>query len=556
MIKKLYVSNYALIDRLEMEPSRGMTILTGETGAGKSIILGALGLATGARADLAALRDNTRKCVVELSVEIDGMGLEDFFAENDLDYEPLTILRREILPSGKSRAFVNDTPVLLDTLGRLAGHLLDVHSQHQSLLLSRPAFRLELVDRYAGNDVPRTQYRQRYEQYRALQKELEELSVRRRELARTQDYNRYLLDELDKSDLKDPGEQDELESLVARLSHSQQVKEDLQAAWQQMDAEETGVLSRLSETLSLLRRAEAYLPPQDQLTARTESALIELKDIAERVSSLVEESEDDPQLLQRATERLDLLYTLLRKHNAQDLSALIALRESLRGEVSGLEQLDERIETLQQECTQAGQARAAASSALTRTRVEAAAALSEQITDTVRSLGMPHAAFRIEVSPSDTFTAQGTDSVRFLFSANLGQDPADVEKIASGGELSRVMLAVKYALARRAKLPSILFDEIDTGVSGEISDRMGSIMQDMSRHMQVIAITHLPQIASRGDLQYKVFKQESEGTTRSRIALLAPEERTAELARMISGANITEAAMEHARELLRQNAKG
>ncbi len=556
MIKKLYVSNYALIDRLEMEPSRGMTILTGETGAGKSIILGALGLATGARADLAALRDNTRKCVVELSVEIDGMGLEDFFAENDLDYEPLTILRREILPSGKSRAFVNDTPVLLDTLGRLAGHLLDVHSQHQSLLLSRPAFRLELVDRYAGNDVPRTQYRQRYEQYRALQKELEELSVRRRELARTQDYNRYLLDELDKSDLKDPGEQDELESLVARLSHSQQVKEDLQAAWQQMDAEETGVLSRLSETLSLLRRAEAYLPPQDQLTARTESALIELKDIAERVSSLVEESEDDPQLLQRATERLDLLYTLLRKHNAQDLSALIALRESLRGEVSGLEQLDERIETLQQECTQAGQARAAASSALTRTRVEAAAALSEQITDTVRSLGMPHAAFRIEVSPSDTFTAQGTDSVRFLFSANLGQDPADVEKIASGGELSRVMLAVKYALARRTKLPSILFDEIDTGVSGEISDRMGSIMQDMSRHMQVIAITHLPQIASRGDLQYKVFKQESEGTTRSRIALLAPEERTAELARMISGANITEAAMEHARELLRQNAKG
>lgn len=556
MIKKLYVSNYALIDRLEMEPSRGMTILTGETGAGKSIILGALGLATGARADLAALRDNTRKCVVELSVEIDGMGLEDFFAENDLDYEPLTILRREILPSGKSRAFVNDTPVLLDTLGRLAGHLLDVHSQHQSLLLSRPAFRLELVDRYAGNDVPRTQYRQRYEQYRALQKELEELSVRRRELARTQDYNRYLLDELDKSDLKDPGEQDELESLVARLSHSQQVKEDLQAAWQQMDAEETGVLSRLSETLSLLRRAEAYLPPQDQLTARTESALIELKDIAERVSSLVEESEDDPQLLQRATERLDLLYTLLRKHNAQDLSALIALRESLRGEVSGLEQLDERIETLQQECTQAGQARAAASSALTRTRVEAAAALSEQITDTVRSLGMPHAAFRIEVSPSDTFTAQGTDSVRFLFSANLGQDPADVEKIASGGELSRVMLAVKYALARRTKLPSILFDEIDTGVSGEISDRMGSIMQDMSRHIQVIAITHLPQIASRGDLQYKVFKQESEGTTRSRIALLAPEERTAELARMISGANITEAAMEHARELLRQNAKG
>ena len=299
---------------------------------------------------MAALRDNTRKCVVELSVEIDGMGLEGFFAENDLDYEPLTILRREILPSGKSRAFVNDTPVLLDTLGRLAAHLLDVHSQHQSLLLSRPAFRLGLVDRYAGNDVPRTQYRQRYEQYRALQKELEELSARRRELARTQDYNRYLLDELDKSDLKDPGEQDELESLVARLSHSQQVKEDLQAAWQQMDTEETGVLSRLAETLSLLRRAEAYLPPQDQLTARTESALIELKDITERVCSLVEESEDDPQLLQRATERLDLLYTLLRKHNAKDLSALIALRESLRGEVSGLEQLDERIDTLQQEC--------------------------------------------------------------------------------------------------------------------------------------------------------------------------------------------------------------
>lgn len=553
MIKKLSVSNYALIDHLQVEPSRGLSILTGETGAGKSIILGALSLATGARADLSALRDKDRKCVVELTVDIGNRDMEAFFAEHDLDYEPQTIIRREILPGGKSRAFVNDTPVLLDTLSELSSLLVDVHSQHQSLLLSRHEYRIGTTDKYAGNAVLLTRYREAFAGYRTLESQLELLNTRKAELSKTQDYNRYLLDELDKATLKDGNEQEELESLCARLENAQQITADLFGITQLMDAEGTGILLRLAEAHHLLRKNDKYFPGEDRLAERAESALIELKDIAAQVSSYLADNDGDPDLLERSAARLDTLYSLERKHGVPDIASLIRLREELRSEVSGLENIEDEIEIVQKNLSDARNTLEQTAKELSVARQEAAGKLSEEITTTVRSLGMANAEFCIEVSPAGHFTDAGADNISFLFSANLGQTAAQVEKVASGGELSRIMLAVKYALARRADLPSVVFDEIDTGVSGDIADRMGRIMQDMSRHMQVVAITHLPQIASRGDRHYKVFKEEENGTTLSRIAVLDENERTTELAQMISGADITTAAMEHARELLRQN---
>ena len=553
MIKKLSVSNYALIDHLQVEPASGLSILTGETGAGKSIILGALALATGARADLSALRDKDRKCVVELTVDIGDRDMETFFAEYDLDYEPQTIIRREILPGGKSRAFVNDTPVLLDTLNELSSLLVDVHSQHQSLLLSRHEYRIGIADKYAGNAVLLTRYRKAFAGYRTLESRLELLNTRKAELSKTQDYNRYLLDELDKAALKDENEQEELENLCARLENAQQITADLFGITQLMDAEGTGILLRLAEVYHLLRKNDKYFPGEDHLAERAESALIELKDIATQVSSYLADNDGDPDLLERSSARLDTLYSLERKHGVPDIVSLIRLREELRSEVSGLENIEEEIETVQKNLSDARNALEQAAKELSEARQEAAGKLSDEITATVRSLGMANAEFQVEVSPAGHFTEAGADNISFLFSANLGQTPAQVEKVASGGELSRIMLAVKYALARRADLPSVVFDEIDTGVSGDIADRMGRIMQDMSRHMQVVAITHLPQIASRGDRHYKVFKVEENGTTLSRIAVLDENERTTELAQMISGADITAAAMEHARELLRQN---
>ena len=555
MIKKLSVSNYALIDHLQVEPSEGLSILTGETGAGKSIILGALALATGARADLSALRDKDRKCVVELTVDIENRGMETFFTEHDLDYELQTIIRREILPGGKSRAFVNDTPVLLDTLSELSSLLIDVHSQHQSLLLSRHEYRIGITDKYAGDAVLLTRYREAFAGYRSLESQLELLNARKAELSKTQDYNRYLLDELDKASLKDENEQEELENLCARLENAQQITADLFGITQLMDAEGTGILLRLAEAHNLLRKNDKYFPGEDRLAERAESTLIELKDIAAQVSSYLADNDNDPDLLERSAARLDTLYSLERKHSVPDIASLIRLREELRGEVSGLENIEDEIESVQKNLSDAKNTLEQAAAELSAARRGAAGKLSEEITATVRSLGMANAEFWVEAAPTGHFTDAGSDNISFLFSANLGQAPAQVEKVASGGELSRIMLAVKYALARRTDLPSVIFDEIDTGVSGDIADRMGRIMQDMSRHMQVVAITHLPQIASRGDRHYKVFKEEGNGTTLSRITVLDENERTKELAQMISGADITAAAMEHARELLRQNTK-
>lgn len=553
MIKRLSVSNYALIDHLQVEPSDGFSILTGETGAGKSIILGALALATGARADLSALRDKDRKCVVELTVDVTGLDMELFFSGNDLDYEPQTIIRREILPGGKSRAFVNDTPVLLDTLNELSSHLVDVHSQHQSLLLSRHEYRIGTTDKYAGNAVLFTRYCEAFASHKNLGLQLERLNARKTELSKTQDYNRYVLEELDKASLSDENEQEELENRCARLENAQQITADLFGITQLMDAEGTGILLRLAEAHNLLRKNNKYFPAEDRLAERAESALIELKDIAAQVSAYLADNDNDPDLLERSTARLDTLYSLERKHNVPDIASLIRLRGELRHEVSGLENIEDELKETEKNLACAWETLVQAAEALSASRREAAGKLSEEITATVRSLGMANAGFRIEVSPAGHFTETGADNISFLFSANLGQTPAQVEKVASGGELSRIMLAVKYALARRTELPSVIFDEIDTGVSGDIADRMGRIMQDMSRHMQVIAITHLPQIASRGDMHYKVFKEEENGTTLSRITVLNEDERTRELAQMISGADITSAAMEHARELLRRS---
>ena len=532
MIKKLSVSNYALIDNLHISFPEGFSILTGETGAGKSIILGALSLATGQRADLSSLRDKGKKCVVEMLVDIEKYGLEGFFEENDIDYDPQTIIRREILPSGKSRAFVNDTPVLLDVLGELSSRLVDIHSQHQSLMLSKHAYRINVLDSYSGDNVPFTLYSSALEKYNGVKESLSALYMKREGLSASGDYNRFVLSELRAAKLRE-GEQEELEELQSRLSNIQGIKEALFIADTHFNEEQYGILSRLSAARAALAPVMRYMPEEADIENRLESAYLELKDISSEVSSILSGTDDDPGLLERTSSRLDVIYTLLRKHNAPDVASLLEMEKRLGGEVSGLENIDEEI-----------------------TATEKELALAEkELSEAADGLSHARRVFTIAVSHCGHFRDNGADDISFLFSANMGQEPAPVEKVASGGELSRIMLALKYSLALKTRMPAIIFDEIDSGVSGDMADRMGRIMQDMSSGMQVIAITHLPQIASRGDAHFKVYKSEADGVTSSGIAELSAEERVVELASMISGRDIGASAIEHARNLIRSNAR-
>ena len=554
MIKKLSVSNYALKDNLHISFPEGFSILTGETGAGKSIILGALSLATGQRADLSSLRDKGKKCVVEMLVDIEKYGLEGFFEENDIDYDPQTIIRREILPSGKSRAFVNDTPVLLDVLGELSSRLVDIHSQHQSLMLSKHAYRINVLDSYSGDNVPFTLYSSALEKYNGVKESLSALYMKREGLSASGDYNRFVLSELRAAKLRE-GEQEELEELQSRLSNIQGIKEALFIADTHFNEEQYGILSRLSAARAALAPVMRYMPEEADIENRLESAYLELKDISSEVSSILSGTDDDPGLLERTSSRLDVIYTLLRKHNAPDVASLLEMEKRLGGEVSGLENIDEEITATEKELALAEKELSEAADGLSHARREAANELSSSMSAVIRELGMPNAVFTIAVSHCGHFRDNGADDISFLFSANMGQEPAPVEKVASGGELSRIMLALKYSLALKTRMPAIIFDEIDSGVSGDMADRMGRIMQDMSSGMQVIAITHLPQIASRGDAHFKVYKSEADGVTSSGIAELSAEERVVELASMISGRDIGASAIEHARNLIRSNAR-
>lgn len=545
MLRRLRVENYALIDTLELELGPHLNILTGETGAGKSILLGALALLLGSRSDGSAIRDNTRSCMVEGTFELSGLGLEAFFAEHDLDYEPVTLLTRQITPSGKSRAFVNDTPVQLTTLRALGTQLVDIHSQHQNLILSSDAFRLRALDTLAGTEALLSRYRTSYTELLALGRELAALRDQAEQGRRDQEWLQYQVEELATANLRD-GEQAELEAELALLENADRIGEALAGLRNALDEDERGVLVRLRNAETTFGHLRGSWPQAGEIADRLRPVVLELKDLSATAAAESERIEADPARLQRIGERLDLLYTLSRKHRVADLSELIALRDRYAARLGAVAANDEAIRSLEERLTEVRREAETAAAALRREREAATSAFGSAIDRTLERLGMPGAQFRVALCDTGTLGPEGRDRADFLFSANAGLAPAPVERIASGGELSRVMLALKALLAQRMQLPTILFDEIDTGVSGRIADAMGEIIRDLSERMQVVDITHLPQVASKGEAHFVVYKQEG----RTRIARLDAEQRVAEIAKMLSGSEITDAALAQARILL------
>ena len=550
MLTRLSIQNYALIDDLNVSFSGGFTTITGETGAGKSILLESLSLVLGKRADRSALRDEDRKCVIEAEFSLQGYPtLEEFFALSDLEYDPITILRREVHPSGKSRAFVNDSPVTLDVLTRLGRRLIDVHSQHQTLELTEHDFQLHVVDALAGNLQALTHYREERVRYIGLRQRLETLKLQREETFREQDYNEFLLEELEGSRLEE-GMQERLEARYAALSNAEQIIETLGNASQLCEDEQYGLLSLQAKLRQISGMLSQYGPKFERLHERIQSLYIETDDIAQELQDFMASQETDPGQLEAVSTQLQLLYDLQKKHGASSVSELIQIREELRKKVDQTGDLDQKILSLEEELAILTKSLEQRSAALHEKRMEAIPKFASELEQQLVLLGMPNASFQLRLIPSEGFGPAGRESLELLFTANKGGRHGLLKKTASGGELSRIMLTIKAILASYEPLPTMMFDEIDTGVSGEISTRMAEIMQGMSEHMQIFAITHLPQVASRGHQQFKVYKEDIQGRTYTRMKLLNAEERLAELAFMLGGAGASDAAISHARELL------
>lgn len=553
MIKKLSVSNYTLIDELHIDFSAGFSVITGETGAGKSIILGALSLILGQRADLKSLRRSDEKAVIEGVFDIASYHLRDFFDENELDYdEGECILRREILPSGKSRAFINDTPVSLAQLKTLGEQLIDIHSQHQNMLLADSRFQLRVVDTMAGDAALLADYREHYRRWRERLQAYTRLQEENRSGREEEDYLRYQLAQLDEAHLQE-GEQEELEAELQTLQHAEEIKNELAVLQEFLHAEETGVVSLLNATLSRMRALSRLYPEVDEWAGRLESDYIDLKDIASTVDRSQENLNMDPERLAWVENRLDTYYSLQQKHRLASAAELLALRDSFAERLARIENYDEELAALKHEVDEAESQMRNLAERLTRVRKQSAADISHTLTERVKPLGMPHLQFEIEVSPRPQFDETGGDAIRFLFSANKNQPLQPVSEVASGGEISRLMLSLKALVAHAMALPTIVFDEVDTGVSGEIADKMARIMRDMSRCMQVISITHLPQVAAWGQTHYRVYKIDTATATATHLVRLTDSERVEEIARMLSGSSLTAAALDNARELLNRN---
>lgn len=553
MIKKLSVSNYTLIDELHIDFSAGFSVITGETGAGKSIILGALSLILGQRADLKSLRRSGEKAVIEGVFDIASYHLRDFFDENELDYdEGECILRREILPSGKSRAFINDTPVSLAQLKTLGEQLIDIHSQHQNMLLADSRFQLRVVDTMAGDAALLADYREHYRRWRERLQAYTRLQEENRSGREEEDYLRYQLAQLDEAHLQE-GEQEELEVELQTLQHAEEIKNELAVLQEFLHAEETGVVSLLNATLSRMRALSRLYPEVDEWAGRLESDYIDLKDIASTVDRSQENLNMDPERLAWVENRLDTYYSLQQKHRLASAAELLALRDSFAERLTRIENYDEELADLKHEVDEAESQVRNLAEQLTRVRRQSAANISSTLTERVKPLGMPHLQFEIEVSTRPQFDETGGDAIRFLFSANKNQPLQPVSEVASGGEISRLMLSLKALVAHAMALPTIVFDEVDTGVSGEIADKMARIMREMSRCMQVISITHLPQVAAWGQTHYRVYKSDTATATATHLVRLTDSERVEEIARMLSGSSLTAAALDNARELLNRN---
>lgn len=550
MLRSLYIQNYALIEKLDISFGAGFSVITGETGAGKSIILGAIGLLLGQRAEVKAIRQGASKCVIEARFDISAYGMEPFFEDNELEYEEECILRREVYASGKSRAFINDTPASLVQMKELGEQLIDVHSQHQNLLLNKEGFQLDVLDILSHNDEQLSTYQSLYREWKQAQQELADLIARAEQNKADEDYIRFQLEQLEEANLS-AGEQEELEQETDMLSHAEEIKAGLFRVGQLLTSDEGGLLAGLKESLNTMLGLQKVYSPATELAERLESTYIELKDVSQEVSSQEEDVEFNPDRLEEVNDRLNLIYTLQQKHRATTVEELLTLAEEYAAKLAAITSYDERIGELTTLCDTLYNKVRKQAAVLTKARTGAAREVEKQMASRLVPLGMPNVRFQVEMGIRKEPGVHGEDTVNFLFSANKNGSLQNISSVASGGEIARVMLSIKAMIAGAVKLPTIVFDEIDTGVSGEIADRMADIMQEMGEQdRQVISITHLPQIAARGCAHYKVYKQDNETETNSHIRRLADEERVEEIAHMLSGATLTEAALNNAKALL------
>jgi len=550
MLVKLYVQNYALIKDLDVELEDGLTIITGETGAGKSILLGALSLILGTRADSSVLLKKNEKCVVEGTFRIENYDLSEFFASNELDYEPVTILRREINPAGKSRAFINDTPVTINLLKELGDRLIDIHSQHQTLMLHDNSFQLSVIDSFAGTSKLKDEYKLVYKNYRMLSREFDELAEKADRNKADLEYLQFQLNQLEEAKLRE-GEQEELEKEQELLSHAEEIKLGLSNASNLFSSDTSSVLMLLREAKAALSKIAEFLPNGEDILRRSESSFIELNDLAGEIEKLAATIDADPHRLAQVNDRLDTLYSLNQKHRVTGLNELIAKREDIRKQLKSIVTSDERMSQVEAALKKETAVLKSLSEGISVKRKNIVADVEKKIIDLLKQLGMPNAKFRVSLTKLQDFTSSGTDHADFLFSANKQVEPENLAKIASGGELSRVMLSLKSLLTKNNNLPTIIFDEIDAGVSGEVADKVGQILAGMGKYMQVVNITHLPQVASRGTKHYHVYKDDSGDSTITRIKLLTESERVIEVARLLSGSEVTETAVKNAKELLK-----
>jgi len=549
LLTSLSIQNYALIDSLHVEFNNGLSIITGETGAGKSILLGGLSLILGKRADLSSLKDTSQKCVIEAVFEVSNYHLKALFEKEDCDYENQTIIRREILPSGKSRAFINDSPVNLNSLQVIGERLIDIHSQHQTLQLVSNEFQFQVIDVLANNETLLQHYKLDLKAYKTSEKELKELLSFQAEAIKEHDYYLFLLNELIEANLIE-GELELLEEEYETLSNVEAIKEKLAASYQLLSEEQIGILSTLNELKIHFQKLKGFSSKYEELYGRVESSLIEMDDIFKEVDNFNDSLEADPKRLEIVNAKLTRINNLMLKHSASTISELIKIKNELEEKVSITENIDDTIQKKQTEINSKAEQLNTIANKIHQNRENAIPELTNQLETILSGLGMPNAQFNIDCSLSEKFLNNGKDELSFLFSANKGGQFNELKKAASGGELSRIMLAIKSVLSKYIQLPTIIFDEIDSGVSGEISNKMGDIMLLMSKTMQVISITHLPQIAAKGHTHFKVYKEDVNNITRTNLMKLNHDERIVEIAQMLGGIEMSSSAIAHAKELL------
>ena len=549
MLQQLYIKNYALIENLSVDFNDGFSVITGETGAGKSILLGALGFVLGDRADTGVLFDKETKCVVEARFQLDNDSLKPFFERYDLDFDMEYILRRELSPQKKSRAFINDTPVSLQVMKEIGSQLVDIHSQHDSLLLTDAGFQLHLLDEIAQNKGLLADYQGQFNSYNSIKRKLNELrDVATKNIAEN-DYQKFQLDELRKAQLKE-GEYSEIEQSLNVMENAEEIRSLLFSANGLLENSENAILPQLNELSSVLQRLKQLLPNMEELRQRIESAQVELKDIAYDLDRIGDDTQFDEEKLQDLQERYDLLSRLMMKHHVKEFEALIQLRDELEAKVNAFENIDQEIEQTEKAMKEQESMLRELASKLHVQRMKAAKTFGNQVTELARQLAMPHAVFQVAMEPLKDFSPTGLDQVAFLFSANKGVAVAELSKVASGGELSRLMLSIKSVVSQHNYIPTLIFDEIDTGVSGEVAAKIGGIMQEMGASLQLIAITHLPQVASKAAHHFFIYKDNEGIRTQSHIRLLKPEERIAEIAKMLSNDKVTPEALKAAEVLL------